>query len=76
MLQVAVEIVPLIVPGVAVIVDLYVGPGVCQDDGTVRAVVAEGVEDVGELGGGDVLGKVFAAVDALVGVSGEVIGGG
>lgn len=56
--------------------DLYVGPGVCQDDGAVRAVVAEGVEDVGELGGGDILGKIFAAVNALLGVSREVIGGG
>lgn len=70
LLEVAVQVVALVVPRVTVVVDLNVGPCIGEDNFAVRAVVTEGVEDVGELGGGDVLGEVFAAVDAL-GVSVE-----
>jgi len=69
LLEVAVEIVALVVPRVAVIVDLDVGPGVGEDHFAVGTVVAEAVEHVRQLGGRDVLREVFAAVDALHAIS-------
>jgi len=67
LLHAAVDIVPDIVPGVGWIAFIGVGPGVCEVDfAGVGAHVGEGVEDVGEFVGGEVLGVVVAAVNSLV----------
>jgi len=63
----AVDVVADIVPGIGWIAFIGVGPGVRQIDfAGVGAHVGEGVEDVGEFVGGEVLGVVVAAINSLV----------
>lgn len=66
LLQVAVKIVALIVPRVAVIVNVDVGPLVREDDFSVWTVVAKCVENMGEFVYGDGLREVFTAIDTLL----------
>ncbi len=66
----AVEVGARVVPGVRRPVLVRVGPGVGEVDfARFRADVGEGVEDVGELFGGEVLGLVVAAVAGGGGVA-------
>ena len=65
LLQIPVEVVALVVPRVALVVDLDVGPFVRKEDFTIGTIVAEGVEDVGQFVCGDCLGKVLSPVDTL-----------
>lgn len=64
LLHAAVEVCPDVVPAVALPVDVGVGPAVGEVDlARVGAHVGEGVEDVGEVLDGEVLGAVLAGVD-------------
>ena len=70
LLGAAVEVGARVVPGVRRPVLVRVGPGVGEVDfARFRADVGEGVEDVGELFGGEVLGLVVAAVAGGGGVA-------
>ena len=67
LLQAAVQVIPLVIPGVARVVDVFVGPRVRHDDiSRVLLHIGKGVEYVGEFLGRDELRWVLATVDAPV----------
>ena len=63
------EALALVTPRVARPVLLNVGPRVREEDFAGLADVGKGVQDVGEVGGGDILGGVVARVDGPARVS-------
>lgn len=65
LLQVAIDIVARVLPGVTLPVLLDIGPLVGKDDFAVLTVIRKGIQDVGQFVGGDLVGCVTSAVDAL-----------
>lgn len=61
-----IDILASVGPRVAIVVDFRVRIGVCEEDCAVLAVVGKGVEEVGQLRGGDLLREEFAGVDVPV----------